>query len=257
MGLWPREHGAIVELLLPQAAALIVGGPNIAAIAFAVAAVAVFAAHEPYLILAGRRGTRAKKDLGTAARRRLALLLLIGLAAAILAFATSSPSAQLGALAPAVAALAALPVVVYGKEKTTMGELMVGSTLALAAVPTVLAGGATHATAFTMAAAWAVTFALSTLAVRAILAKPRDGARYRWRRPIAAAASVLVATASIATLVATAVPQPLSASMLVVAVVTLTLALVKPHPRHLRRLGWFFLVVDLGVLAALVAALSS
>jgi multidrug transporter EmrE-like cation transporter len=64
----PREHGAYVQLGVPLAAALACGRPGLAAIALALAAVALFLVHEPLLLLATRRGGRAR-ETARAARR--------------------------------------------------------------------------------------------------------------------------------------------------------------------------------------------
>src|SRR5437762_3573628 len=92
----PKEHGAYGQLGLPLVTGLAMGRPGVAAAALAVAAAAAFVAHEPLLILAGQRGTRARREEGPRAARRLAVL---GAAAAI------SGGAGL-ALAPSPARLA-------------------------------------------------------------------------------------------------------------------------------------------------------
>ncbi|MBK8937310.1 MAG: YwiC-like family protein [Polyangiaceae bacterium] len=71
--LMPREHGAYGQLVLPAAAALI-AWPSFGGAALAVAATAMFLAHEPALVLLGQRGARARAELGAAARSRLTVL---------------------------------------------------------------------------------------------------------------------------------------------------------------------------------------
>jgi hypothetical protein len=68
----PREHGAYGQLLFPLATALAIGRPGWPAVALALAAIAVFLAHEPLLVLVGQRGLRAARERGSEARRWLA-----------------------------------------------------------------------------------------------------------------------------------------------------------------------------------------
>src|SRR5687767_1558450 len=69
--LWPREHGAYVELAGPLLTVLLFLPPATAAIAYAVAACALFLTHEPLLILLGRRGERVRSAARSAALARL------------------------------------------------------------------------------------------------------------------------------------------------------------------------------------------
>ena len=68
----PREHGAYGQLFAPIGAAIFSGHFSLASLAFAVAGMCAFYAHEPWLILIGQRGPRATRELLGPAKRRLA-----------------------------------------------------------------------------------------------------------------------------------------------------------------------------------------
>src|SRR5262245_26094413 len=70
----PREHGAYAELGLPIATALSMGRPGLSPVLLAVAAGAMFAAHESLLVVLGQRGARAQREDGSRAARALTLL---------------------------------------------------------------------------------------------------------------------------------------------------------------------------------------
>ncbi len=62
--LLPREHGAYAELAFPLATGLAAGGPTVAGVAFSLAAVVLFLAHEPAAVMLGRRGARLQLEHG-------------------------------------------------------------------------------------------------------------------------------------------------------------------------------------------------
>ncbi|HEY5937251.1 MAG TPA: YwiC-like family protein, partial [Kofleriaceae bacterium] len=78
--LWPREHGAYVQLLVPLLTGLAARVPTIAAVLLAIAACAAFLANEPLLVVLGHRGARMKTRDGDRARARLVLLASIAFA---------------------------------------------------------------------------------------------------------------------------------------------------------------------------------
>jgi YwiC-like protein len=56
--LLPREHGAYGQMIFPPVTALLICGISVSALACMAAVAAAFVAHEPALILIGRRGAR-------------------------------------------------------------------------------------------------------------------------------------------------------------------------------------------------------
>ena len=90
----PREHGAYGQLAFPLLCALALGRPSWAGALSCVAFAALFAAHEPALVLAGKRGARARQIGGRRARKVLAAWLALGLAAGLGAAAVGGVPAE-------------------------------------------------------------------------------------------------------------------------------------------------------------------
>lgn len=178
--LWPREHGAYVQLLAPMLASLLFVRPSAAALAWACMAGTLFLLHEPVLVLLGRRGQRAKATLGGPAKRRVVGLL--GIAAG--AFATGVW------LAPTVAPWLALPLLLsllcasllfQKRERTTPGQLVITAALTSFALPPMLASGVSTSRALAFVAAFASIQALSALTARGAIYRKQDGGRLlRW-----------------------------------------------------------------------------
>lgn len=243
----PREHGAYGQLFVPLTAALAMGRPGLGAVAIAMAATAVFFAHEPALVMAGRRGTRARREQGKRARSRLALLFGVALAAGTAA-AVSAPFAALlaaGALLPAAAVVGWLAL--RGEEKTTIGELVAAASLAGVSVPVALASGVPAGLALGAWAAWALAFGASTLAVRAVIAHAKAPiARRRRVLPLIGAGAVVLAMVGLAPWWCAAAAAP----MLFVAA---KLAASPPPPLALRRVGWTLVASSVAAAAILIA----
>ena len=90
----PREHGAYAELGFPLLSGLLLGSPGAAAGLFVAAAILLFLANEPLVVLLGVRGKRAQQDHAAAARHGLALLGGLGIAAGIGALWLAPPQAR-------------------------------------------------------------------------------------------------------------------------------------------------------------------
>ena len=60
--LLPQEHGAWGQLAMPILSALALGAPSAAALLLTAATVLAFLAHEPWLVVLGHRGMRAKAE---------------------------------------------------------------------------------------------------------------------------------------------------------------------------------------------------
>ncbi len=81
--LLPREHGAYAELGFPLLSGLVLGSPGAASWLFVAAAILLFLANEPLVILLGVRGRRAREEMGPAARRLVLGLGGLGAAAGL------------------------------------------------------------------------------------------------------------------------------------------------------------------------------
>src|SRR5512138_1977206 len=60
--LFPREHGAYGQLTFPLVTSLAVAGVSAPALLLALSVIAGFLAHEPLLVVLGRRGARAQRQ---------------------------------------------------------------------------------------------------------------------------------------------------------------------------------------------------
>lgn len=224
----PREHGAYGQLAVPAVAA-IAAWPTWGGLALALAATTTFLAHEPVLILLGQRGGRVRAELGAAARRRLIALGLVT-AGAGLAALIASPVAVLFSLIPLTAAAALGWFVLRHEEKTLAGELLAGAAISGVCFPVAIAAGVDPSSAGEAWTAWALGFAAATGAVRLVVSA------FKKSPERAAAATMLIAT-----LVATAMwffGASVMAAIAPLMVAAWALALVRPHPKQLRRVGW-------------------
>jgi len=146
----PKEHGAYFQLGLPILAALAMGRPSTSSGLFALAAVIVFLGHEAMIVVIGRRGPRAKREIGTRAKRVLTVVVIAALALGVAAWRTSA--VRLGwslwlplGLLGTVGALVAL-----GIERTALGEIVAGAALGSAALPVARASGVSETDAWTV-----------------------------------------------------------------------------------------------------------
>lgn len=164
----PREHGAYAQLAAPMLVALTMRVPTVGAALLAVASAAAFVAHEPVLILAGRRGKRAREQQSARARRWLVACGAIAAVGGALGLALAPRALPAAGLAAAVAAIVVL-VAWRGHEKTVPGEIVAASALAAAAAPVAMAAGAPARETALVWTAWAVGFAATVIAVHLVI----------------------------------------------------------------------------------------
>lgn len=250
----PREHGAWAQLGATQLTAMAAGGAACAASwCWTIAVAAAFVAHEPMLVLFGQRGARARRQLGAAAARRLALLGVVAALGLAASAALGGRSLIVAALVPLALGVAAVALAWRGLEKTLVGEVLVGLALAAAAMPPLVAAGWSER-AVTASVAWAVALTIATVAVRAVVAQQRASrvVAGRWAAGALAAAALaggaLAACLGIAPWAAALAPAPVAGAGLVLA--------VRPPPaRSLRRVGWSLAVCFVACTAMLVTGL--
>ena len=248
----PREHGAYAELGFPLLSGLVLGSPGAASWCFAAAAILLFVANEPLVVLLGVRGKRLQDELAAPARRQLAVLGALGGAAAVAAMMLAPPAARWQALVPAAVAAGLVPVVLSKNLKTLPGEVIAGAALSAMHLPVAAAGGVTGVLLWGPAILWFVVTVIATLAVHAI--KSRVTGATPWVVPAAAWAARLALLAALvvaygypdARAVAIAACLPLAA---VVVVNRLSLS-----PRKLKHLGWALVAANALAVALLSAA---
>lgn len=252
--LWPREHGAYGQLLLPLVLAFVLVPPTVAAVGFAIAAVAGFLSHEPLLVLLGHRGPKARSEAGRRAARLLLVLAATGALAGGVALALAETIARGVALIPFGLAAVGAVLAALRAERTTAGEIVIATALASAALPVAVASGVELERAFAVWAAWSAAFAIATLAVRATIARAKAAGARRGPAPVVvllAASAVLGAAAGLALVGAVSAAIPIAVAP--VTILALVVALVPIPTRRLHALGWSVLVstgLTLVVLAA-------
>ena len=234
--------------------ALAVGQPGLAAWSFAAAALCVFLAHEPLLILIGHRGPRPQRERQDEAVRWFAAFATVGAALGVIAFVLMEPLARLATMAPAVLALVLVALIFARSERTTLGEAMTAITLASVAIPVAIAADASTTTALTCAAAFAAGFVAATVCVRAVIAHTRNPPAARARTTaIAATLAVLSILVSLGSGELIAWVAPWAAAPLILGAIAL--AAVPPSARHLRIVGWTLVATTAATSLVLIAAL--
>jgi hypothetical protein len=255
-GLLPREHGAYAQLGFPLLTALIYAGGHPGALGFMGAAIALFLAHEPMSIITGMRGIRIRDALSRAARKRLWLLAGVTLVSLVLAALTAPVRAWQAALVPAIPGLALVPLFLAGRVKTLGGELVAALAFSASLLPIALSGatsGATSwATAVVAASVWYGASFPAILSVHAVKVLHKGRPRGPWLYGATLVSAVGVGAAAIWAAM-TGPPEATAAlAVLPPALAVVGVALVRPHPRHLKRIGWTMATANVLTLAGLL-----
>ncbi len=245
-GLWPREHGAYGQLGMPLLTALLLGIPSIASLGLVVATVAGFLLHEPVLLLLGARGSRAKRELGPRAKRRVMWLAGAALVAGSISLALSDHPVWLACLVPLGSLVVLSPFVLLGREKTTLGELVAALALSTAGLPVAVSAGVSWSRAALVFSVWWVALAASTVSVRAVISRGRG-------QPVGWGSWVIYPLMVLSTVWITRHSWiGLGAAPMVS--VSAYLLLRPPHPRRLRTVGWTLMAAS-GLTTALLVTL--
>jgi YwiC-like protein len=249
---FPKEHGAYGQLLFPLITALSVGRPGPAAFAFSAAALFVFLAHEPLLVLLGQRGPRARQDAGPRAVRWFAATGIVAAGLGIFAIATMPRPAQHAVILCTALAAILLVVIVAHREHTTAGEILSAFTLASLALPVALASHATHAVAVTCVLVFAAAFTTGTICVRAVI--------LHTRRPPASAARIAGALTAATAIVVLAFIGAIGVASSIAPWAALpvcgagaALVMKPPSARRLRIVGWTLVAATAAAAAILIA----
>ncbi len=253
--LLPREHGVYAELAFPIATALLLGGIGVASAAFAATIVLGVLIHEPFAVLAGRRGKRLQSQHAARAKTRVTVLTALIGATGVTALLSTSATARRAALVPLGLVIVLLPSVMAGREKTLWGELLVIGALSAGLMPVAVAGSLAWAAAAAASSVWFVSFALGTVTVHAVKSYHKSGAGNSWSL---AAAPLLGLTAIGGGLIAASnalvVPAVVYA-LLPSALAATAISVLRVHPRNLRAVGWSLVAAYVVTLVVLVVVL--
>ena len=234
-------------------ASLAIGNAALGAWLLAVSIVCAFLSHESILVRLGQRGVRATREQTSVATRSLLVFGGVG-AIALGAAPMRLPSEAIIWLGlPALFAAASAVLIVRGRERTTVGEVLIAAALASSAVPVAIAGGELLAAALTLFLVFASVAAAATVAVRSIIGRVSKAGG---PSPLSVALFVAIVLATLALLaflrlVAAIAPW----AALPVCVVAVLLSVWAPSPRYLRRVGWTLVGANALTLVIVVAGL--
>ena len=241
MSLLPQEHGAYGQIGFPLATSFAVAGLTMPAVLTGLSAVAGFLAHEPVLVLLGRRGARARRKQGRRAGVWLAVTATTGGVAGLTALWLVPAGIRWSFAAPLLAAALLGVAIASNREKSAIGEVAAALTGSLLALPVCLAAGAPSAIAIAVAAAFASMLVAETLAVRVVILSTRGGGNPRATR-ITRYATWLWSAAAAVGLGTAAAQEWLPWGALGAAVpgllAAIFLAATPPPPTRLRVVGW-------------------
>jgi YwiC-like protein len=253
----PREHGAYAQLLLPLATALAISDIHLAAVLTCISALATFVAHEPLVVLLGRRGARAQREQQRRAITWLVMSGGIAIAAGLGAVASVSPHARWLFAWPLVPAVGLAALLLAGREKSTLGEIASAVSFAAVAVPIGGLSAASPLRGFVVAFTFAGLFIVSTLGVRIVVLGSRGGGDPRavrvTRRQLAVA--VVLVGIGLSLIWRFEVRTGIAALAILPGVaLAIGLAIRPPAARRLRAVGWTMVSTTALLAIALVAA---
>jgi len=248
--LLPKEHGAYAELAVPMLAALAAGAPGASALLLAAGAWALFLAHEPALVLLGRRGERARTEHRERAVIRLRILGLAGVVLGAPGLVLAPPVVRWASLAVAALAIVFAALVALGHERSTAGEVLAAIVLAGVAFPVGLACGIDLGVAARAWLVWSLGFVAVVIPARSI------GAARRLSTPV----GIRVLPAGLALGIGLALWGPVFHGLELVALAPLVLSsgwlgIARPPPQRLRQIGWS--IVASALLAGCVLVLAA
>lgn len=248
--LMPREHGAYALVLAPLLTAFCRGEASWVGAGLALAVVAVFLAHEPALVLLAQRGGRVQRELGARARVALGVRGGLALVAGGCALGQADAVTQWSVLVPAVLGVGLVALSVRALEKSGVGTLLLALSAAAGGVPVMLANGWVARDAGLTACVFAAVGTASMLTVRELIPKRQREAG------LAVYVGWMMVLVALVVVGASALREEIPAYFAWAFAPTLTVAVVllraRPHPRHLRVVGWSLAaakVATFGVLA--------
>jgi YwiC-like protein len=257
MVMLPREHGAYSQMALPLVTSFVISGVTLAAVLTGLAVVLGFVAHEPLLVLLGRRGVRVAAEAAPRARKALALSSAAMIAVGVAALLLAPPAVRWSFLLPAIPAATVAAGLIARHEKSAPAELAVALAFSQSAVPICLAAGTSVATALSIGAAFAIVFVAGTLAVRVVILKVRAGGRPKAVRATRAALTAIAAGAVGAFVLAAARGALPWVPLLAVSPGLLSALLLafRPKTPALKTVGWTLMSTSTAAAVILMAGL--
>lgn len=243
--LWPREHGAYIQLLVPLVTSLLATGATRSGVMLALGAGFAFLASEPLRVVCGGRGPRLQHVAGARARSRLVLLGTLAMIAGGtgLALAPSPTFCLALMLAPLIGFV--MIASCRGTVQTVMAECVAAVALAGVGAPVAVAGGMNLRDALVIWSAWSLAYAATVIVVHHVIAHHRRASSR------ANARSGLAVVLLFGTLAAWITAFPLASFATPLAIAAVLVLIWTPRATRLRAIGIAFLVSS--VVAALCA----
>ncbi len=193
--LWPREHGAYIQLLVPLVTSLLATGPRWAAVVLALGAGFAFLASEPLRVMFGGRGPRMRaRGRGASADTLRACAALAMIAGGTgLALAPSPTFCLALMLAPLIGFV--MIASCRGTVQTVLGECVAAVALAGVGAPVAVAGGMNLRDALVIWSAWSLAYAATVIVVHHVISHHRRaGSRANARSGLAVLVVLLCGT---------------------------------------------------------------
>lgn len=240
--LWPREHGAYFQLLVPLVTSLVLVPITPASGLLALAACCGFLANEPLLVVLGHRGRRMREQDGGRAARRLALLAVLAAIAGVTGLWLAPHALEIAAI---VAVPTAFTLVLAWRrlEHSLVGEIAAAVTLSGASAAVLVAAGSTSCTALGVWGAWSIGYASTVIAAHRVLARHRTPPG--WRDTVAALA-LAAATAVTAALL---LRESLLGAASPLALLSFGIVLRPPRATYMRKVGVAFAIASVATAA--------
>jgi hypothetical protein len=227
--LYPKEHGAYAMLGIPLMTALAASGFTVAGVWVAIAAIAGFFSNEPLLVACGHRGGRVQHSTPQAKGWFVGLFALAG-SACLIALIVGNVSMRVALGVFLIFAVISLAFSIAGQNRKTAVHLWGMLSLSLPCVPVLLSANASVSTSLSFWAVWLIGFAATTLAVRGMMARQKQGSRW-WH---------LLALAGLTSLIGAGVFSTASWLLVTLPMIAVSwyLLILPPPIQQLKRVGW-------------------
>jgi hypothetical protein len=237
--LYPKEHGAYAILGVPLVTALFIVGLTPVTALLSIATVAAFLTHEPLLLLAGARGSRARAAAPQAGRilfGRLAMAIVCGAAA----FWGVNSLARVGMMVCLVFAVGEIVASATGNSRTLAAQILALAGLALPSAVVLAAGGIDVDVAVQFLLIWLFGRVATTVSVRSVIVQHKASTS---RRALVTCDLLILAAGCVCT-VGFAFGDHLWLATVPMLLAALVLRVRLPHPKHLKQIGWSLLAVN-------------